>query len=365
MVRHQIHKIINLELGSGILPIYHNRNEYRQYTLRSGTSRSFDSRSATFFFMNYIVTLTLNPTVDKSTTADHIVPDHKLRCAAPKFEPGGGGINVSRALKRLGADSLAIFPVGGPSGALLRELLAAEQIRQQPVEMSGRTRENFIVVDASKGQQYRFGMPGTALSSDEQQRILHTLQHLPAVPDFLVISGSLPPGVEPAFLVQVVRAAKAAGTKVVVDTSGPALQQVLAEGVYLTKPNVGELSRMAGVDELDNEAVAEAARELVRYNQCEIMVVSLGPQGACVITKDHVDHVPAPSVKKRSTVGAGDSMVAGLVYGLSTGLSLRETARLGVACGTAATMNPGTELFRKADAEKLHRWLLQTMSVAA
>jgi 6-phosphofructokinase 2 len=315
--------------------------------------------------MNNIVTLTLNPTVDKSTTADQIIPDQKLRCAAPKFEPGGGGINVSRALKRLGADSLAVFPVGGPSGTLLRELLTLEQIRQQPVEIVSRTRENFIVVDASTGQQYRFGMPGTPLTPDEQQQILTTLKSIEILPDFLVISGSLPPGVEPEFVVKVVRAAKSLGIKVVVDTSGPALHQVLDEGVFLAKPNVGELSKMAGVDELDNEAVAQAAHALVREGKCEIVVVSLGPQGACVVTKDLVDHIPAPAVKKRSTVGAGDSMVAGLVYGLATGLPVRETVRLGVACGSAATMNPGTELFRKQDAERLYHWLLQTMPAAA
>ncbi|QNH61682.1 1-phosphofructokinase family hexose kinase [Hymenobacter sediminicola] len=315
--------------------------------------------------MQYIVTLTLNPTVDKSTTADQIVPDQKLRCATPKFEPGGGGINVSRALKRLGADSVAVFPAGGPTGTLLRELLAQEQIQQMPVETVSRTRENFIVVDASNGQQYRFGMPGTELSMEEQQQVLTTLRSLPAKPDFLVISGSLPPGVEPDFLVRVVHAAKEMGIKVVVDTSGPALQQVLNEGVYLAKPNVGELSKMAGVDELDNEAVAAFAQKLVQGGNCDILVVSLGPQGACVVTKDSVDHIPAPAVRKRSTVGAGDSMVAGLVYGLSTGLSIRETGRLGVACGTAATMNPGTELFKKADVEKLYRWLLQSMPMAA
>ncbi|UPL49621.1 1-phosphofructokinase family hexose kinase [Hymenobacter sublimis] len=309
--------------------------------------------------MKPIVTLTLNPTVDKSTTADQIIPDQKLRCAAPKFEPGGGGINVSRALKRLGADSVAVFPVGGPSGALLRELLEQEHIQQQPVETVSRTRENFIVVDATTSQQYRFGMPGTPLSVEEQQQILTTLKGLATVPEFLVISGSLPPGVEPDFLVRIVRAAKGLGIKVVIDTSGPALHQVLAEGVYLAKPNVGELSKMAGVDELDSEAVAEAAHKLVREGKCEIVVTSLGPQGACVVTQDLVDHVPAPAVKKRSTVGAGDSMVAGLVYGLSTGLSVQETVRLGVACGTAATMNPGTELFRKADVDKLYQWLLQ------
>ncbi|WP_311136696.1 1-phosphofructokinase family hexose kinase [Hymenobacter cellulosilyticus] len=170
---------------------------------------------------------------------------------------------------------------------------------------------------------------------------------------------------EPEFVVKVVRAAKERGVKVVVDTSGPALHRVLEEGVYLAKPNVGELSKMAGVDELDNEAVAEAAHRLVRESKCEIVVVSLGPQGACVVTKDLVDHVPAPAVKRRSTVGAGDSMVAGLVYGLSTGLSVREVVRLGVACGSAATMNPGTELFRRDDVDKLYRWLLQTMPAAA
>ncbi|SHJ15583.1 6-phosphofructokinase 2 [Hymenobacter daecheongensis DSM 21074] len=314
--------------------------------------------------MKTIVTLTLNPAVDKSTTADQIIPDQKLRCAAPKFEPGGGGINVSRALKRMGADSLAIFPAGGPAGTLLRELLTQEHIAQRAVETAGHTRENFIVVDASNGQQYRFGMPGTPLSDQEQQQVLSTLQSLPTAPDFLVISGSLPPGVEPDFLVQVVRAAKAAGTKVIIDTSGPALQQVLAEGVYLAKPNVGELSKLTGAEELDTAGATQAARQLVQQGQAEIVVVSLGPRGACVVTKELTDYVPAPAVKKRSTVGAGDSMVAGMVYGLSTGFAIREMARLGVACGTAATMNPGTELFKKADVDRLYQWLRQTMAGA-
>ena len=314
--------------------------------------------------MPRIVTLTLNPTVDKSTTADQIIPDQKLRCTRPKFEPGGGGINVSRALKRLATDSIAVFPVGGPSGLLLRQLLSAEEIEQRPIETEGWTRENFIVVDTSTGQQYRFGMPGAELRPEEQQQVIAVLQELTELPEFLVISGSLPPGVEPGFLVQVAKAAKKLGVKVVVDTSGPALLELLETGVYLAKPNVGELSKMTGVEELDNDAVAGAARQLVEAGKCEIVVVSMGPQGACVVAANHADYIPAPSVKKRSTVGAGDSMVAGLVYGLVSGLSLRETARLGVACGSAATMNPGTELFKKADVDKLYQWLLQNMPAA-
>ncbi|RSK32438.1 1-phosphofructokinase family hexose kinase [Hymenobacter metallilatus] len=315
--------------------------------------------------MPRILTLTLNPTVDKSTTADHIVPDQKLRCAAPKFEPGGGGINVSRALRRLGSDSVAVFPAGGPSGTMLQQLLAQEQLQYRAVETQGNTRENFIVVDSTTSQQYRFGMPGTELRPEEQQRVLEELRELAPGTEFLVISGSLPPGVEPELLVRVVRAANSMGVKVIADTSGPALQAVLQEGVYLAKPNVGELSRLTGTNELDNEAAAQAAQQLVRSGQADILVVSLGPQGACLVTQDSIDHVPAPAVKKRSTVGAGDSMVAGLVHALSTGLSLPEAARLGVACGSAATMNPGTELFRKADVDRLYQWLLQTMPAKA
>lgn len=312
-----------------------------------------------------IVTLTLNPAVDKSTTADHIRPDQKLRCAAPKYEPGGGGINVSRALRRLGSESLAVFPAGGPAGELLQQLVAQEQVPVRAVPTAGATRENFIVVDASSSQQYRFGMPGAELSVVEQQQILTMLQELAESPEFLVVSGSMPPGVSPEFLVRLVQTAKARGLKVVLDTSGPALRRALEEGVYLIKPNVGELSKMVGVEELDDDAVAEAAQQLVKAGQAEIVVVSLGPQGACVVTADLVDYVPAPAVKRRSTVGAGDSMVAGLVHGLVTGLSVRETIRLGVACGSAATMNPGTELFRKTDVDRLYQRLRHTLPTGA
>lgn len=311
--------------------------------------------------MAQIVTLTLNPTVDKSTSVGKIVPEHKLRCAPPKFEPGGGGINVSRALKRLGTDSLAVFPASGPAGTLLQHLLTQEGIEQHPITTINWTRENFIVVDTSTNQQYRFGMPGREISTDEQHVILETLQVLNPAPDYLVISGSLPPGIEPDFLSKVVRQAHAVGTKVVVDTSGPALERVLEEGVFLIKPNVGELSRMAGVDELDSRAVGEAAKRLIREGKCHIIVVSMGPQGACIVTDDLIDHVPAPAVRKRSTVGAGDSMVAGMLCALANGKSIREVVRMGVACGTAATMNPGTELFKKEDAERLYNWLLETM----
>jgi 6-phosphofructokinase 2 len=312
--------------------------------------------------MKPIVTLTLNPTVDKSTSVDKIVPEHKLRCATPKFEPGGGGINVSRALHRLGGDSLAVFPASGPTGNLLQHLLTEEGIAQHPIETTNWTRENFIVVDASTNQQYRFGMPGREITAAEQERILDALRGITPKPEFLVISGSLPPGVEPEFVVRIAKAAKQMGVKVVIDTSGPALQRVVEDGgVFMIKPNLGELSKLVGVSELDSACVAEAAKDLIADGKCELIAASMGPQGACFISHDLTDHVPAPAVRKRSTVGAGDSMVAGIVHGLVSRLPLREVIRLGVACGTAATMNPGTELFHKSDVDKLYQWLLKTM----
>ncbi|GAA4362957.1 6-phosphofructokinase II [Hymenobacter saemangeumensis] len=312
--------------------------------------------------MPHVVTLTLNPAIDKSTVVDRMLPEHKLNCTPPTVEPGGGGINVARGLRRLGLDARALFVAGGPPGALLGQLLAQEGIAGLPVPVAAWTRENLTVVDAASNQQYRFGMLGATLSPAEQDQVLASLAALDPAPQVLVASGSLPPGVAPALMGRIAHWARAVGARLVVDTSGEALQSALSEGVYLLKPNLSELSKLVGASELDSESAGQAAQELINQGKCEVVLVSLGPSGACLVTCEGVDYIAAPAVKKQSTVGAGDSLVAGTVYGLCQGWPLREAARLGVACGTAATMNPGTELFHKADAERLHRWLLQTMA---
>ena len=311
--------------------------------------------------MPHVVTLTLNPAIDKSTAVPQLLPEQKLQCAPPKVEPGGGGINVARGLKRLGLEARAVFTVGGPPGEVLRQLVAREGLASHPVPTAAWTRENLTVVDASNNQQYRFGMPGTTLDPTEQDAVLATLAALAPAPDVLVVSGSLPQGVAPTYLGRLARWARAAGAKLVVDTSDEALQAAVNEGVYLLKPNLGELARLAGLPTLDSESAGRAAQSIIAQGKCEIVVVSLGANGACLVTRDGEEHIPAPAVQKKSTVGAGDSMVAGLVFALSQGRPVREAVRLGVACGTAATMNEGTELFHPADAEKLFQWLLRTM----
>ena len=304
-----------------------------------------------------ILTITLNPTVDKSCAVDNIKPEKKLRCTAPKYEPGGGGINVSRGLSRLGIKSTALFLSGGRTGQLLEQLLEEEGVIASPVIVSAETRENFIVVDKSHNEQYRFGMPGDPVTEDEIKTITDKIFSFSPFPDIVIISGSLPEGIDAAYMRTLVKDLKAKGAKVIADTSGDALNEVLKEGVFLLKPNLGELSLLTGREELDTESADEAAKQLIDEGKAEIVVVSLGPQGAYMVSKDDSIHVPAPSVKKLSTVGAGDSMVAGMVAILANGGSHLDMVRMGVACGSAATMSTGTGLFTKENAERLYKWL--------
>jgi len=304
-----------------------------------------------------VLTITLNPTVDKSTSIDKLIPEKKLRCEQPKCEPGGGGINVSRGLTRLGLESIAMFPSGGRTGKLLEQLLEKEGIKSYPIEVAGETRENFIVVETVSNQQFRFGMPGSEITTEEQLKITTFLKEISPFPDFIVISGSLPPGVNPEYLRDIVKIAKEKGAKIIADTSGEALAQMVDEGVFLLKPNLGELANLTGLESLDNDTADDAAQSLISKGKTEAIVVSLGPQGAYLVTKDTTQLVPAPTVKKLSTVGAGDSMVAGMVSVLARGGDFLEMVKMGVACGSAATMNSGTQLFKREDAERLFQFL--------
>lgn len=301
--------------------------------------------------MARIVTLTFNPCIDKNTTVNGIVPEKKLRCAKASYGPGGGGINVSRALRNMGAASLAIFPSGGYSGKFLQQLVATEEIPFHTIETSAHTRENFIVLDTASNLQYRFGMPGNAITEEEWKALLAELEKAEA--DFIVASGSLLPGMPAEIVAQVAAIAKAKGAKLVLDTSGEALKKALDVGVFLLKPNLGELRSLVGEENLEPDRVDELAREIISRGQCQVMVVSLGEKGAKLVTLKESYHVVPPDVPEVSTLGAGDSMVAGMVLALSQNRPLKEVLQLGVACGTAATITHGSELCRKEDADRL------------
>ena len=304
---------------------------------------------------NKILTLTVSPAIDKSTKFAGLVAEQKIRCETPHFDAGGGGINVSKAIARLGSKSLAIFTVGGASGELLQDLVKKEGIDYQVIKTESWTRENFIAVDTITNAQYRFGMPGPAITEKESKEILKAVEA--AKPDFLVASGSLSPGIGDDFYEKVAAVSRKIGSKLIIDTSGVPLEKAIDEGVFLLKPNVGELAKLVKKESLEINEVDEAAREIIGQGKCEVVVVSLGPQGAVLVTKDICEHIPAPPVQKKSTVGAGDSMVGGMVWALAEGKDLSEMLRWGVACGSAATMNEGTQLFTNEDAHKLLKWL--------
>jgi 6-phosphofructokinase 2 len=304
-----------------------------------------------------IVTITMNPAVDKSTAVDKLVPEKKLRCTEMTVEAGGGGINVSKAIKELGGESLALFPSGGLNGKVIENYLAAQHIKFKTIPIERETRENVVVRETETNAQYRFVMPGAALTQKEAETCFSILKSLQPAPTFIVASGSLPPGFPDNFFAQLATHARALKARCIIDTSGKPLQIAAREGVYLLKPNIGELAALAGKKELELDEVDDAAMGIIQTGQCEVIVVSLGASGALLVTKDGYEHIPSPTVKKQSTVGAGDSMVAGMVWMLSQGKTIQEMVRFGVACGTAATMNPGTQLFKKQDVDRLYQWI--------
>lgn len=304
--------------------------------------------------MPSIYTITFSPCIDKSASVPSLIPEKKLRCSTPKLEPGGGGINVARAIHKLGGSAVAVYPAGGYTGQYFNALLGREGIPCQVIPSSGETRENIIILDESSNNQYRFGMPGNALSVQEWNACLQAIADAPEL-DYVVASGSLPPGVPADVFGQLAKLVRSKGGKLIADTSGEALRHAVQEGLFLIKPNLGELSSLAGKEELSIHEAGLIAKDMINKGGCEVMIISMGQSGAMLVTRESSSILTAPQVVRKSTVGAGDSMVAGIVHYLSTGQSLEVSARYGVACGTAATMNPGTELCRKEDADKLFK----------
>lgn len=302
-----------------------------------------------------ILTLTPNPAIDLNASVERVEPDRKLSCQNPTRDPGGGGVNVSRAIRILGGDSLALWAKGGVTGELLDQLLDREGIRHRPIPIRGDTRENLHIHETSTGRMYRFGMPGPVLSESDADAILQELRRLDPRPTYVVASGGLPPGIGAGLYAEIAGLVAGWGSRMVLDSSGEPLRQALEGGpVYLVKPNLRELAWLEGRP-LDGDAdVEQAARRLVSTGRVGAVVVSMGPAGAVVVTYEGlIEHVAAPPVPAQSRIGAGDSMVAGIVMSLARGESLAEAARFGVATGTAAVMTPGTQLCRRTDTQRL------------
>ena len=300
-----------------------------------------------------IVTLTINPALDVYSRVEKVTPGEKLRCQKAIIDPGGGGVNVSRVIKRLGGDSTAIYACGGYTGEVYQGLLEKEEVTQDPVEVAGALRENFAVTEISTGDLFRFGFPGPELSETEYEDVLRKL-NLYKNAEYLVASGSLPPGVPNDFYARVAAKARENKVRFVLDTSGKAYTGVLEEGAFLLKPNMNELEDLVGAKAETEKEQHELLLETLEKYPIEVIVVSLGSKGALLATEGRVRHFPAPVVENISSIGAGDSMVAGITYSLFRGNNIENAVLYGLACGSATIKSPGTELLKKQDVEELY-----------
>ena len=303
--------------------------------------------------MTDILTITPNPAVDLSTSVEKIIPTQKLRGTSQRRDPGGGGINVARVIKRLGGEARAIYPVGGAMGETLRELLDREGISSQTFAIADETREDFFVSEVDTGQQYRFILPGPRLIETEWQECLKLICSIEPFPRFVVASGSLPAGVPDDFYARIARIAKQRGARMILDTSGKALAIAVAEGVDLIKPNLREMRELSGSEPANAGEWEEAARAVVGNKRVAIVALTMGHLGAALITSDRILRANPLAVTPLSAVGAGDSFLAALVWRLASGADLTDCFRQAVAAGAAALLNPGTELCRPQDVERL------------
>jgi 6-phosphofructokinase 2 len=305
-----------------------------------------------------IITLTMNPSVDLFGTAERLLDESKTRCQETGRQPGGGGINVARTLRRLGADVLAVFPRGGLNGELLERLLHDENLPCLGIPVDSETRQNLALTETSESKMYHFVFPGPVLKDSEWQLCLDKISYMEPAPQFLVISGSLPRGTPDDFYGRVARAAGERHIKVVLDVSGAALQATLDEGVYLAKLNREEFAQLGynGPDDPDEQLAAMA--KIVAKGCAEILVVTLGPKGALLASRagDRWALTPPPT-KIVSHVGAGDSFVAVMTYQLYRGNSVPEAFRYGVAAATAAVKTAGNQIEDMSTVDEMYRQL--------
>ncbi|MGY3534490.1 1-phosphofructokinase family hexose kinase [Bradyrhizobium sp. USDA 4452] len=303
--------------------------------------------------MTDIVTITANPAVDLSTSVEKIVPVYKLRGTSQRRDPGGGGINVARVIKRMGGEVCAIYPVGGTTGDLLRKLLDDEGVPSQTFPIAEETREDFFVSEISTGRPFRFILPGPCLSDEEWQQCLTLLSRIEPFPRLLVASGSLPRGVPDDFYARLARIAKQLGARMVLDASGPALAAAVAEGVDLIKPNLQEMRELAGREPNDASEWAAAARALVQSGKVAAIALTMGHLGAVLVTRDQVLHAEPLPITPIGAVGAGDSFLGALLWRLASGGDLKDSFRYAVAAGAATLLAPGTSLCLADDVKRL------------
>ena len=300
-----------------------------------------------------VLTVTPNPSIDVFTSTEKLMPFTKLRCAAPRYDAGGGGVNVARVVKRLGGNPLAVLPAGGSSGEMLLRLLAGQGVRTEAIPFDGETRQDFTVFDRTGESQYQFVLPGPDLQAETWQACLEKARKAGRHPRILVGSGSLPHGVPEDFYGRLGSIAKEIGARAVVDCAGPALRAAVASGGHLIKPNLREFQELIGRKVVDEAGWIAEGRALIAGGKVDYIALTLGADGALLIGADIAVRADGIRLKPASVIGAGDSFVGALSLSLAACDPIETAFRHGVAAGTAATLNAGTELCQAEDVRRL------------
>ncbi|MGI1661061.1 1-phosphofructokinase family hexose kinase [Palleronia sp. KMU-117] len=315
--------------------------------------------------MPAILTVTLNPTVDFATSAPQVEPGPKLRCTEPEIDPGGGGINVSRAIQLLGGQSTAMVAIGGTTGAQLLELLAVEGVATVAIQGPGETRQSVSVTDESTGAQYRFVMPGPQWKKKDVARALAAIDRAAGDGAYVVLSGSQPPGVAKDFPAILSNHVAGKHARLIVDTSGPALFHLVEkphQALFVLRMDGEEAEELAGRALPSRRDTADFAETLVKKRVAEIVIVARGADGSVLSTADGSWHTVSPPVKVVSAVGAGDSFVGAFTLALSRGQAPGDCLRWGVAAAAAAVTTEATRLFTRKDVEAMYqRCVLTTL----
>lgn len=301
-----------------------------------------------------VVTLTLNPALDMSTDVPALIPDVKLRCSEPLLDPGGGGLNVSRAIAALGGESLALVALGGLTGDRLAGLIRAEGVPFLALTAPGETRTSLTVTARDSGHQFRFMLPGPIWAEADQERVFTLLRASARPGAYGVISGSQPPGVPVDFPARLARAMP--GLNVVLDTSGPALVEAVAHPIPdldILRMDGDEAEALAGRRLETRRDTADFAQSLVKAGVAKTVIVARGADGSVLVDHRQRIFAKAAKVKVKSTVGAGDSFVAGFILSRARGRGPAEALAMATAAASAAVMTDATQLCRREDVERL------------
>ncbi len=301
-----------------------------------------------------ILTITLNPALDMATEVPVIEAGAKLRCSEPALDPGGGGLNVSRAIRALEGDSLALVALGGLTGDRLANLIRAEDVTFLAIAGPGETRQSLTVVEAKSGLQYRFMLPGPVWTEIERKRVFTLLRATSRPGGISVLSGSQPPGVPLDFPAQL--AASMPGSRVVLDTSGQALTEACRNpiaGLSVLRMDSEEGEGIAGGSLESRKDTADFAQSLVRRGVADMVIVARGADGNVMADANRRIFANAAKVRVKSTVGAGDSFVAAFVLCMARGRPMDEALAMGSAAAAAAVMTDATQLCKLADVQRL------------